>query len=229
MKKRILKKAFKKTLPVLTGYLVLGMGFGILTTSSGFNGIVAVAMSVFIYAGSMQFAAIGLLTGGASIITSALTTLMVNARHIFYGVSMIQRYKEIKKAKPYLIFGLTDETYSLLCHDNEELSEDQAETYYLMVTLLNHFYWVAGTVLGVLAGNLLSFNTQGIDFSLTALFVTIFVDQWLGAKGRIPAVIGVGASVMSLVIFGAESFLIPAMMIIALLLCIYREGERNDK
>ena len=101
MKKQILKKAFKKTLPVLTGYLVLGMGFGILTTSSGFNGIVAVAMSVFIYAGSMQFAAIGLLTGGASIITSALTTLMVNARHIFYGVSMIQRYKKIKKAKPY--------------------------------------------------------------------------------------------------------------------------------
>ena len=229
MKKQILKKAFKKTLSVLTGYLVLGMGFGILTTSSGFNGIVAVAMSIFIYAGSMQFAAVGLLTGGASIITSALTTLMVNARHIFYGVSMIQRYKGMKLKKPYLIFGLTDETYSLLCHDGDDVPEDQRGAYYLALTLLNHFYWVAGTVLGVLAGNLLSFNTQGIDFSLTALFVTIFVDQWLGAKGRIPALIGVGASVLCLLIFGAERFLIPAMMIIALSLCIYGEGEKNDK
>lgn len=229
MNKEIIKKAFKKTASVFTGYVVLGMGFGILVTSNGFDGALAVLMSIFIYAGSMQFAAVGLLTSGASLVTSALTTLMVNARHIFYGVSMIDKYKGMKKYKPYLIFGLTDETYSLLCHDGEEIDEKSRGVYYLAVTLFDQMYWVLGTVLGVLACSVLNFNAEGIDFSLTALFVTIFIDQWLGAKGRVPALVGVGASVLCLVIFGADRFLIPTMLIIALVLCLYREGDKNDK
>ena len=226
----IAKKALKLTLPVLTGYMVLGMGFGILLTSSGFEGILAVMMSIFIYAGSMQFAAVGLLTSGASILTSGLTTLMVNARHIFYGISMMEKYKDTGRYKPYLIFALTDETYSLLCMDDPEITKKDKGFYYFLVSLFDQLYWVMGTVLGVVIGSLISFSTEGIDFSLTALFVTIFLDQWLGKKGRVPAVIGVGVSVICLAVFGSEHFLIPAMLVIALMLCLYKEKEvkNND-
>lgn len=231
-KTEIIKRSLKLTLPVMTGYIVLGMGFGILLTSSGFSGPLAVMMSVFIYAGSMQFAAVGLFSAGASVVTSALTTFMVNARHTFYGISMIDKYKNTGKYKPYLIFSLTDETYSLLCMDHQEIPEAQKGIFYFFVSLFDHLYWIIGTALGVLAGSVIGFGTEGIDFSLTALFVTIFLDQWLGKKGRTPALIGVGVSVLCLIIFGGEGFLIPSMLAIAVILCLYKEkgeGEKNDK
>lgn len=226
--RRALKTALKDTLPVMTGYLVLGFGFGIIMKANGFGLLMAVAMSLFIYAGSMQYVAIGLFTGGVSLITAAITTLMVNARHIFYGISMLGKYKGTGAVKPYLIFALTDETYSLVCDTGNRVEEKDRRSYYLLVSLLDHSYWIAGTALGVLAGTLISFNTEGIDFALTALFLTVFLEQWLTAKKHLPAIIGVGATVLCLIIFGKDNFLIPAMLIIALLLCFYKEGERNE-
>ncbi len=227
--KKTLKQAFVATLPVLAGYLVLGFGFGIILNSNGLGILVAAAMSTFIYAGSMQYAAIGLLTGGASLITIALTTLAVNARHLFYGISMLDKYKNVGKRKPYLIFALTDETYSLVCGENNHIPPESKRNYYLFVSLLNQIYWVAGSVLGAAVGTLIKFNSEGIDFALTALFLTVFLEQWLTAKRHLPAVIGVGASVISLVIFGADKFLIPAMLIIALLLCLIINNKNDDK
>lgn len=229
MVKKLLKTAFVATLPVLTGYLVLGFGFGIIMKANGFGLTLTFAMSLLIYAGSMQYAAIGLFTGGASVLTVALTTLMVNARHLFYGISMLDRYKHTGARKPYLIFGLTDETYSLVCGDLSQIPEESRNDYYLLVTLLDHIYWVTGSVLGAAAGTLLQFNSEGIDFALTALFLTVFTDQWLTAKNHTPAMIGVGISVGSLLLFGADSFLIPAMLVIAVLLCLYKEEPAKEE
>lgn len=223
--KATLKKALLDTLPVLTGYLVLGFGFGIIMKAGGYGILLAISMSLLVYAGSMQYAAIGLFGAGASLVTVAVTTLMVNARHIFYGISMLDKYKGMGKSKPYLIFSLTDETYSIVCSDGLALPEAERKRYYVLVSLLNHSYWVIGTLLGVIVGSLISFNTEGIDFALTALFVTVFLEQWLSMKKYIPQLIGVGVSLACLLIFGAESFLIPSMLIIALLLCLYKEKK----
>lgn len=225
--KNTLKSAFIATIPVLTGYVVLGFGFGIILKSAGYGIFLAFAMSLLIYAGSMQYVAVGLLTGGASVITAALTTLMVNARHLFYGISMLSKYKHTGKRKPYLIFALTDETYSLVCNDNPAVAPEQQANYYFFVSLLNHTYWIIGSVAGAVAGTLIKFNSEGIDFALTALFLTVFLEQWLTAKKHAPAVIGVVASVLCLIIFGSESFLIPSMLIIALSLCMYKEESSN--
>ena len=219
----IFKRALKDTFPVLTGYLVLGFGFGIIMKSNGFGIALTAAMSLLIYAGSMQYAAIGLMTGGASLLTVGLTTLMVNARHLFYGISMLEKYRDAGKCKPYLIFGLTDETYSLVCTDPVGIGAEERGGYYLLVTLLNHLYWVGGSVLGAVAGAVLRFNSEGIDFALTALFLVVFLEQWLTTETHGPALIGVGASVVSLLIFGADSFLIPAMVGIGIMLALYRE------
>ena len=220
---QLLKRALKDTVPVLTGYLVLGFGFGIIMKSNGFGIALTAAMSLLIYAGSMQYAAIGLMTGGASLLTVGLTTLMVNARHLFYGISMLEKYRGVGKRKPYLIFGLTDETYSLVCTDPVGIAPEGRRDYYLLVTLLNHLYWVGGSVLGAVAGTVLQFNSEGIDFALTALFLVVFLEQWLTAEKHGPALIGVGASVVSLLLFGADSFLIPAMIGIGVMLGLYKE------
>ena len=219
MNRQLCKKAFIATLPVLSGYVVLGTGFGILLQSKGFGLPWALAMSVFIYAGSMQYLAVDLLAGGAGLIAAALTTLMVNARHLFYGISMIGKYKDTGWRKPYLIFGLTDETYSLNC------AAEESADYYFLVSAFNQLYWVAGSALGAVLGTVLPFSTEGIDFSLTALFVTVFVEQWRSTRDHIPALIGVGASVGCLAVFGADNFLIPAMFIITAALALYRAKE----
>lgn len=225
--KKVIKKALIATLPVLTGYLVLGFGFGIILKANGYGIFLAFMMSLLIYAGSMQYVAIGLLTGGASLLTTALTTFMVNARHIFYGISMLEGYRGTGKRKPYLIFALTDETYSLVCAEID-VSEDRKTDYCFFVSLFDHLYWVAGSVLGAVVGALIKFDSTGIDFALTALFIVVFLEQWLSTKKHAPALIGVGASVLCLVIFGADKFLIPAMLVIALSLCLVKEEREND-
>ena len=226
--KKIMKKAFIDTIPVLTGYLVLGFGFGIILKSNGYGIWVAFAMSLLIYAGSMQYVAIGLLTSGASLITAALTTLMVNARHLFYGISMLDKYKNTGRRKPYLIFALTDETYSLVCNDNPDIPEEKRKDYYLLVSLFDQMYWIVGSLLGAAVGSIVKFNSEGIDFALTALFLTVFIEQWMTTKKHTPAMIGVGVSVICLLIFGSENFLIPTMLVIALLLCLYKEEGKNE-
>lgn len=222
MKKAVFRSAFRDTLPVLTGYVVLGMGFGIVMHANGYGFLWAVAMSLFIYAGSMQFAAIGLLAGGASMLTVALTTLAVNARHLFYGISMVEPYKGTGARKPYLIFALTDETYSLVCGENK------GTDYNFCVSVLNQAYWVGGTAIGAVLGTALRFDTTGIDFALTALFITVFVEQWLSSEKHFSAIAGVVISVVSLLIFGSGSFLIPAMIgiLAVLLLKMRKEGAQ---
>ena len=225
---KLLRRAFVTTLPVMAGYLVLGTGFGIVFQSKGYGLIWAMAMSIFVYAGSMQYLAVDLLTGGVSLIAAAVTTLMVNARHLFYGISMIGKYQNMGPYKPYLIFGLTDETYSLNCGD---LPPDitNAPRYYFLVSILNQSYWVLGTALGSLLGQIIPFSTEGIDFSLTALFITVFVEQWKSTHDHVPAIIGVVASVLCLAIFGTGNFLIPTMILITLCLTIYRKTEGGKR
>lgn len=226
--KRVIKRAFIDTLPVMTGYIVLGFGFGFILKSNGYGTFLAFVMSLCIYAGSMQYVAIGLITAGAPLLTVAVTTIMVNARHLFYGISMIDKYKGMGKIKPYLIFALTDETYSLVCGEKIFESEEERGKYYFFVSLLNQIYWVAGSVLGSLIGDVIKFNSTGIDFALTALFLTIFIEQWISNKRHAPAIIGVCVSVICLILFGSDTFLIPSMLIILLLLCLFEKEEKND-
>lgn len=218
-----IRKAFIASVPVMAGYIVLGAGFGIVLETKGLGLIWAVAMSVFIYAGSMQYVAIELITGGASLITTALTTLMVNARHLFYGISMVDKYKGAGKKKPYLIFALTDETYSLVCSDESVKDVNNKYLYYFTVSLLNQIYWITGTVIGSLSGRMINFSTEGIDFALTALFVTIFTEQWISEKNHGPAIAGLASSILCLVVFGKDNFLIPAMCCIVAVLGFMRK------
>ena len=223
-----MKYALKCSLPVMAGYLVLGMGFGILLETKGYGIWWALAMSVFIYAGSMQYVAIDLISGGASFLSAALMTLMVNARHLFYGISMLDRYKETGAKKPYLIFSLTDETYSLVCSGDVPEGVEQKK-YFFWVSLFDQFYWVIGSVTGSLIGSLITFNTAGIEFSMTALFVVVFVEQWKSAHSHLSALIGVITSVICLLIFGADSFLIPAMIAITVVLTLFRKALDNKE
>lgn len=216
MKNTVVSAAFRDTLPVMTGYVFLGFGFGILMYQSGYGVLWSFAMSFFIYAGSMQYMAVSLITGGASLLTTALTTFVVNARHLFYGISMVDAYKGAGRKKPYMIFALTDETYSLVSQENRD------HGYCFLVSLFDHIWWVSGTVLGALAGSLIPINYEGIEFVLTALFVTIFVEQWLSTKDHIPALIGLVATGLCLLVFGKDVFLIPSMVLIATALILMR-------
>ena len=221
MNRKTLKYSFLATLPVMAGYLVLGLGFGILLYDKGYSFWWAIFMSVGIYAGSMQYVGAELLAAGTGLLPAALMTLMVNARHLFYGVSMVDKYRDMGKAKPYLIYSLTDETYSLVC--DATLPEDvDRKGYYILVSLLDEGYWVLGSFLGGLLGSALTMNTAGIDFAMTALFVVIAVEQWEKAKTHVPAMLGFGISVLCLVIFGASNFLIPSMLAISVLLLVLR-------
>ena len=174
----------------------------------------------------MQYVGIGLITGGASVLTTFITTIMVNARHLFYSISMIDRYKDSGKYKPYLIFALTDETYSLLC-DGHAPTEGDPNLYRFLVSLFDHCYWVTGSVLGSLLGAVIPFSTAGIEFSMTALFIASFTEQWLSTHDHIPALTGLLSTLLCLLIFGAERFLIPAMLLITLLLTILRRREEK--
>lgn len=227
MKKSAIHTAFLDTIPVLTGYVFLGFGFGILLHQSGYGVLWAAAMSLFIYAGSMQYVAVSLLAGGAGLLTAALTTVVVNARHLFYGISMVDAYKDAGRKKPYMIFALTDETYSLVSRNQVPEGMDR-HTYCFLVSLFDQIYWVAGSVLGSLAGTLLPINYEGIEFVLTALFVTIFVEQWLSTRNHVPALIGVAATVACLLIFGRDVFLIPSMVLIAVLLTVTQKSGRRE-
>ena len=220
----LIKKAFYRSIPVMAGYIVLGIGFGILLRNAGYGVLWAFAMSVFIYAGSMQYVGIGLITGGAAVVTTIITTVMVNARHLFYSISMIDKYKDSGRYKPYLIFALTDETYSLLCED-EGPGEGNIAKYRFFVSLFNQSYWVLGSVLGSLLGTVIPFSTAGIEFSMTALFIASFTEQWLSSKDHIPALVGLFSTALCLVIFGTDKFMIPSMLLITLVLTLIRKKE----
>lgn len=227
MKKQAFQQAFLDTIPVLTGYLFLGMGFGILLMEQTGKGVLwAFCMGLFVFAGSGQYLAVSLLSGGASLLSAAIATLLVNARHIFYGISLIDAYKGSGKKKPYMIFALTDETYSLVTQNQppEGMTRHQ---YCFTVSWLNHIYWIVGCVLGNLAGSLIHISFEGVEFVLTALFVTMFVEQWLSNKNHLPAIIGVVSTGLCLALFGSEVFLVPSMVLIAVLLTVSRKTGRR--
>lgn len=221
MKSSLVKKAFLTSMPVMAGYIVLGIGFGILLRGAGYGLLWSFAMSTLIYAGSMQYVGVGLLAGGVGVLTTILTTIMVNARHLFYSISMIDRYKDAGPYKPYLIFALTDETYSLLCDGNVPGASD-VPLYRFLVSLFNQCYWITGSLLGNMLGAVLPFSTDGIEFSMTALFIASFTEQWLRSKNHLPALTGLFSSLLCLLVFGPEQFLIPAMLLITLVLTLVR-------
>ena len=227
MSDKVFKRAFLDSLPVLSGYMVLGIGFGIMLEEAGYGVLWAFLMSGAIYAGSMQYVGVSLLTNMANIPGVALTTLMVNARHLFYGISMIDKYKGAGKKKPYMIFALTDETYSLVCYNKYE-DKKTMHKYAFIVSALNQCYWVTGSVIGSLLGAAIPFSTEGIEFSMTALFVTVVVEQWINAKNHLPAIIGFAASIICLVILGSESFLIPSMALICVGLSLMKGRCKNE-
>ena len=224
--KQLLKTVVLTTVPVMAGYLILGMAFGILLADKGYNVLWALLMSTTIYAGSMQFVAVDLLSSGAAFLSAALMTLLVNARHLVYGISMLTKYRDMGKAKPYLVFALTDETYALLCGDPPEGVD--RKWFYLLVSACDQVYWIVGSVLGTLIGSALTINTDGIDFAMTALFVVIFVEQWLINRDHVPALLGLGLTLVCLLIWGTERFLIPAMVLIVLVLSV-REVFRGRR
>lgn len=228
MNKKALKTVFLDTVPVMTGYLFLGVSFGILLGETGYGLPWAFCMALFMYAGSAQFLSVSLLANHASLLSTGIAIFLLNARHIFYGISLIDTYKGTGKKKPYLIFSLTDETYSLVTQ-NQPPDGMKRHTYCFLVSALDHIYWVAGCVIGSLAGNIIPISFEGIDFVLTALFVTLFVEQWLSGKNHWPAIIGVVSTVLCLLIFGSDTFLIPSMILIAILLTTTRKtGKRKE-
>lgn len=224
MNKNVFKKALTACLPVISSFIVIGISFGVVVQSRGYGPLWAGAMSVFIYAGSMQFVALELMASGAGLLTAAVTTVMVNLRHVFYGLSMIDKYKNMGKAKPYLIFALCDETYSLVCNP-PALAPGEEKAFYLLVSAMNQVSWVLGSVLGGVLGAALPFSTEGIDFALTALFVSVVAEQWLSTKEHTPALLGLGLSLLCLLLFGPENFLLPSMLLILLGLSLYRRGK----
>ena len=228
MKKQALKTVFLDTVPVMTGYLFLGISFGILLGQTGYGLPWALSMAVFMYAGSAQFLAVSLLANHTGLLSSAIAVFLLNARHIFYGISLIGTYKGTGKKKPYLIFALTDETYSLVTQ-NQPPEGMKHSTYCLLVSALDHLYWIAGCVIGALAGNIIPISFEGIEFVLTALFVTLFVEQWLTHKNHLPAIIGVVVTIVCLAVFGKDIFLIPSLVLIALLLTISRKTGRRKE
>ena len=229
-KNKTLKTAFPHTLPVMTGYLFMGTAFGILLVTSGYSPVWAPIMALTVFAGSMQFVAIGILTSPFGLLSAFFLTIMVNARHLFYGLSMLDKFKNTGKKKLYMIFSLTDETYSLHCSLLPPPDVDE-NLFRFYIALLNHFYWISGCTFGALLGSFIPFSTKGIDFVMTALFVVIFIEQWEKSKNHTSALCGVLITFFCLLIFGTQIFLIPALAGIMILLLFARPHiiEKREK
>ncbi len=203
--------AFYKTIPVLLGYLFLGLAFGLLLQEAGYSFWWALLSSGIVYAGSIQFVLVEFLSGGTGLLTVAVMTLLINSRHAFYGLSFVEKFRKMK-TYPYMIFSLTDETYSLLCSLKVPEGIDEKKAMFL-IALFDQLYWVTGSVLGAALGQVLPFDMTGIDFAMTALFVTIFVDQWREAKSHLPAIVGLCSAAVCLLIFGGSNFILPSLII----------------
>ncbi|MBR5468138.1 MAG: AzlC family ABC transporter permease [Firmicutes bacterium] len=211
--KKAFKTAFPHTIPVFTGFIALGIAYGVLMSTKGFATIWAMLMSSVAFCGSMQFAAITLLASSFDPLQALILSIMVNARHLFYGISMLEKYKGFGKIRFFLIYMLCDETFSIA--SSIEPPEDvERKWFYFAVSLLDYLYWQLGTFLGAVIGNVITFNTEGLDFALTALFVVLFLEQMKKKENRNSGVIGIFATVLALVIFGADNLVIPAMIIV---------------
>lgn len=227
--KAAFKAAFPHTLPVMTGYLFIGIAFGVMFADKGYNFLWAGLMSLLVYAGSGQYLAVNFFDPSVSLLQVVFLTFMVNVRHIFYGLSLLDKFKVSGKKKPYMIFSLTDETYSLYFLTKTPTNVDEGK-FLFALSILDQSYWIVGSMIGGLAGTLIPFDSTGIDFAMTALFIVIFVEQWLEKKNRFPAIVGIVASVISLLLFGKDSFILPSMIIILIVLFSnHRVEEKKNK
>ncbi len=220
--RKAFEKAFPYTIPVLCGYLFIGIAFGVMFAEKGYSFLWAILMSVLVYAGAGQYLAVNFFVPGISFFTVIIMTLVVNIRQIFYGISLLEPFHRYGKKRWYMIFGLTDETYSLLCTTKVPAGVDE-EKFCFAIVLLDHSYWVLGSAIGAILGTVLPFSSEGIEFAMTALFVVLFMDQWQEKAHRIPALIGIGASVLCLLVFGSSNFVLPAMLVITALLFFMRQ------
>ena len=225
---RAFRTAFPFTIPVLTGYLFIGIAFGVMYQEKGYNFLWAILMSILVYAGSGQYLAVNFFAPGVGWWDVIFMTFMVNIRHIFYGLSLLERFGRMGKKRLYMIFSLTDETYSLLFITKvpKDVEEDK---FLFAIAILDQAYWVLGSAIGAIAGSLIPFNAEGIDFAMTALFIVIFVDQWLAGGNRIPAVIGLLSATAFRMIFGADSFILPSMICIMICLILGRKYIESEK
>lgn len=214
---KALKQAFPNTMPVLAGFLTLGAAYGILMQVNGYGVLWAVLFSAICFCGSMQFTAITLLTTAFDPVSAFLLSILVNARHLFYGLSFLKKYKGMGKVKFFLIYLLCDETYSIIA-SREPDENTNRKYYYFCVSVLDYIYWVLGTFIGSIAGGLITFDTSGLDFALTALFVVLFAEQLKQKKNWILGFIGIVCTVLSRLIFGSSNLIIPAMVMILVIL-----------
>ncbi len=217
-----LKKAFKVSIPVMMGYLVLGFAFGLLLVSFNYSWYLAPLMSLFIYAGALQFVAINFFNVKAGFVDIAIASWFVNIRQSFYGLSLLKRFSDMGKIKSYLIFGLTDETYALLTSikDDESLNK---KWYYFFLTAFNQSYWFIGSTFGAIIGSNISFNTTGLEFSLTALFVVLCIEQYKNLRNYVPFLIGAVASIFSLIIVPSDKMLIISIILALILMFTFRK------
>lgn len=209
--------AFKTTIPVLLGYIPLGMAFGFLLDGAGYHWIYAFLMSLFVYAGSGQFLAVALLAAGAGLTEFAIATLLLNFRHAFYGLSLLEKFSGVGRVKPYLIFALTDETYALLT-TTEVPHGSSKSRFYFYIAALDHSYWIAGSVLGAVLGSVLDLNLEGMSFVLTALFVVLTIEQYFNSEARFPFLAALGAGAFSLIVFSPDNMLLVSIVIGTLIL-----------
>ena len=207
-----LRFAWKQTIPILFTYLFIGIAFGVQMAEAGYSAVWSVASGLFIYAGSLQIVMVSLLQANVSLLTMAVITFFLNARHIFYGIAFIDRFRKMGWRYPYMVLTLTDETYSILCSVKYDSDIDGNKTAFY-IAMLNHVYWMLGCLIGGCMGQMLPWDMTGIDFAMMALFVTIFVDQWREAKSHLPAVAGLISAVVCLLIFGGNNFILPSLII----------------
>ena len=221
MRRDALRAAFPYTSPILAGYLFLGMTYGVFMVQSGFDFWYPMLTSLIVYGGSLEFVIVALLQGPFNPLQTLLMTLMIQARHLFYGISMLDKFRGAGPKKLYMIFAMSDETFSVNCSVDAPLGVNRG-WFMFFVTLLDQFYWFCGVTLGALCGMLIRFNTQGLDFAMTALFVVIFIEQWKKDRQHVSAILGLGLSAASLLLFGADNFLLPAMAAILAALALLR-------
>lgn len=220
--RQALKRAFPYTVPVMAGYLFIGAAFGVMFADSGYNVLWAVLMSIVVYAGSGQYLATTFFVPGISILQAVFLTLMVNIRHVFYGLSLVDRYNRFGRKRWYLIFGMTDETYSLICTTDVPDDVDE-EKFLLSITLLDQLYWIIGTAIGSLAMTVVAFDSTGIEFAMTALFIVMFMELWYRRSNRPAELIGLIAAVVCLAVFGADNFVLPTMLLIVAVILLGRK------
>ena len=230
MKEKVnaLKAAFPHTIPIFTGFIFIGIAYGILMNSKGYGFGWSLLFSLVVFAGSSQYVAITFLTSVFNPVYALMMSLMINARHLFYGISVIEKFRDTGKLKPFLIFGLCDETFSVVC--SAEPPEGVNKGWFMFfITFLNYIYWALGSTLGGLIGSMVSFNTKGLDFVLTALFVVIFIGQWKSQKDHKPAIIGVACTFICLIAFGPNNFIIPSMIAIIAALTVLKKDTEKKK